>query len=365
MSKPTVPTTEAIEEEIKQRLETDDKMKAWFQQFEKYSCQRFISIYSLKKHRALQYPDDYADEFKPKNKVFNELAREALGHIQQKKLFNLQCQWRAGQIELPIVEYTYDFQIYGRDAIMDCPFLPPVEMDEVELFIQFLKSPESNHHFEFECEEWQDYHTFKEEYASDYSSQTPDWYEFYDGKRGTGYLLTLPDLKGEKEDYYRAVVRGDQNPGESEYEPDLDPDVDKPHADETKHEIEYAKRFEDPETAEIIISHIKGMDLQERHQQLDEYYEYLKDIPHKLPFVQHDDWRESLRLTALQYKKEHIADALPRVWRRYIREVGEDREAYMHRRLAQADKDLDKLDSFKIRSVYDFVKKAKKMLGEE
>lgn len=364
MSLPIEQTRESIEEDIKQRMESDEKLKAWFHQFNKDTWASFIGMYAITKYAALQCPNRYANEFKPTNKVFNEHARTALEHIQQKKLFNLQCEWRAGKLELPIVQFTYDFQIYGRDAIMDCPFLPPVEMEEVELFIQFLKSSESNAYLEYECEDWQAYHTFKTEHQSEESCETPDWYEFYDSMRGTGYLLDLPDLKGEQEDRYRAAIKEHERPDEPPYVPD--PEYDKPYADEMEFGIDFAKRFEDPETAEIIVSYIKGMDLHERHGLLEDHFDYLKKIPETFPFVQHQDWREALRLTALQYQKDRIADALPRVWRQYIRGVGDDREAYINRRIALAEKDLSKLDSYKLRYIYvRLYQKGQKLLGEE
>lgn len=363
MAEPTIPTKEDIQQSIEQRLESDDKLKAWFQQFNKHFWKSFINGYAFMKSLALQYPNSYTKDFRPKNKVFNEHARNALEHIQQKKLFNLQCQWRAGGLELPFILVSYDFQVFGR-SIMECPFLPPVEMDEVELFIQFLKSPNSTDYLEFECMDWQDYHTFKEEQETGEFGETPDWYEFYDAMRGTGYLMNLPDNKGPKEEYYRDVTREHDHPDRTPYVPD--PEFEKPSPNSAEFEIDFAKQFEEPDTAQIIISHIKAVEHRDSLGNLDEHFRYLKLIPETFPFVHHHDWREALRLTAIQYQLDRIADALPRVWRQYIREVGDDREAYINRRIAKADKDLlTKLDGYNLRHLYvDKILKGRKLLGE-
>ncbi|MBI1225172.1 MAG: hypothetical protein GC192_08015 [Bacteroidetes bacterium] len=364
MSKPSVPTKEAIQETIEQRLETDDNLKSWFQHYNKHAWKNFIQHYAHRKSLALQHPDLHIDDFKPKNKAFNDLALRALEQIQQKKLFNLQCQWRAGSIDLPFVQVTYDFDIFGRN-IMQCPFLPPVELDEVELFMQFLQSPDGYEWEATEWTDWQDYETFKREQETGQFRDTPDWYEFYDGRCGTGYLLNLPDNKGPKEEYYRKVFRDHKYPQMAK--PRLpDDEFYKPYPHGAKIEIDFAKQFEDPDTAEIIISHIKYWDHHYSHETLDEHYEYLKKIPETFPMVPHHDWREALRLTVVQYKNERVVDALPRIWRKYIRDVGDDREAYINRRIASTSKDiLKELDSDDLRHFYfDNILEARKLLGE-
>src|SRR5207249_142334 len=52
---------------------------------------------------------------------------------------------------------------------------------------------------------WQDYEELTKRNAEGDMEFMPDWYEFYDGRMGTGALLTLPDIRGKKEAYYKNI----------------------------------------------------------------------------------------------------------------------------------------------------------------
>lgn len=353
MAKPTpspkIPDQSTIEAQLRQQLETDPKVKAWFEKYRKHSWDYFIKQYAHSKHSALLYPDLYIDDFKPAHKEFNFEARLALEAIQEKKLFNLQCEWRAGSIQLPFVQITYDFELIGRKLLMDCPFLPPVTLDEVELFIQYLQSNDSEDLDLHDMYFWQKYEDIKIEFETDEFGVTPSWYEFYDGMRGTGYLIRLPNTRGEKEKAYSQLGWEHANPNPAPYVPN--PEMEKPSADHHEAEIDFALCFETPELAETIISHVKTQRHRNDHEELDGWYKYLKSIPETIPFVPHHDWRESLRLTIKSYRNQKIAEALPRVWRQYIRPFGNDPEAYVQKRIAEADFDLSKLDDFGLRKM--------------
>ncbi len=45
-----------------------------------------------------------------------------LQYIQQKKLFDAQCLWRAEQLDIPDIQICYDFMIWEKD-ILNCPFI--------------------------------------------------------------------------------------------------------------------------------------------------------------------------------------------------------------------------------------------------
>ncbi|MCC6727684.1 MAG: hypothetical protein IT258_24470 [Saprospiraceae bacterium] len=357
-----LPDQATIEAQLRQQLENNPKVKSWFEKYRNYSWDSFIKQYAYSKHSALLYPDLYIDDFKPANKEFNALARQALEAIQQKKLFNLQCEWRAGSIELPFVKITYDFELIGRKLLMECPFLPPVTFDEVELFIQYLHSSHSEDLDMYDMYYWQNYDDIKNEYETDEFGITPSWYEFYDGMRGTGYLIKLPNTRGEKESEYAKIGWKDANPNPTPYIPN--PEMDKPYPDHEA-EIDFALCFETPELAEAIISHVKKRRQRSNHEELDGLYDYLKSIPETISFVPHHDWRESLRLTIKSYRNAKIAEALPRIWRQYIRPFGNDPEAYVRKRIAEADFDLSKQDDYGLRArLVEEVLKGRELSGE-
>ncbi|MBI1225173.1 MAG: hypothetical protein GC192_08020 [Bacteroidetes bacterium] len=340
MSEQEAPSSEAIVEEIKRQLEADPALKTWLNKFNKFHQDYFIQHYAEAKRRALMFPDMYVDEFRPMNKEFNELARKSLETIQQMKLFNIQCEWRTGKLKLPFVTLCCDFVVFGR-RIMECPFVPPVSWEEVEHYCRFLESPESDDIEFYKYAEWQNYDAIKEEAASETPPTYPyikAWFRFYQAHHGTEYLLNLPNVKGEKEDYYTKIGYEDVS---SKRPPHVhNPEFDKPSPNHYEDAMDFARCYETPEQAEIIINHIKWEKHFGDHEQYDSLYEYLKLVTETIPFVEHEDWKEALRLTVVRFKKRKIIEALPRVWRQYHKSIGDDPEAYLQRRMAEADKDI-------------------------
>lgn len=363
MQEQEAPSTEFLKGQIKQQLETDPELKRWFEKFNKFSWDYFMDHYAGTKHRAFRFPELYLDEFKPMNKEFNELARQSLEYIQQVKLFHLQCQWRAGKIELPFVQICYDFELFG-DHIMECPFLPPISLEEVELYCRFLETSDSDEFETYNYKEWQNYKAMKKEVGSDETGATPAWYEYYDTFNGTGFMVTLPDMVGEKEKQYTSISYKEAQRHRPPYVPN--PEFQKPSPNYESDLIDFARRFEEPKMSEIIISHIKTENHHNDFEFIDRNYEYLKKITEPIVFEPSHDWKESLLMTVIRYKKRKIIEALPRVWRQYHKDVGNDHEAYLHRRIANADKDLIKiLDSDGVRAAHaKWILEGRKLLGE-
>ncbi len=364
MSASRIPTQEEIADQIHQQLETDERMKKWFSQYRNWEVDGFIKDWARYRHSVLAHPNNNLHNHEPDNKEFNQLARKALEYIQQKKLFNLQCEWRAGKLELPLIKIAYDFEIFGRGHVMECPFLPPVTMQEVELYCQFLNSPDADDLEEDdEIFNWQEYDEFMQESEEDDFPYLPAWYEFYDEKVGTGYLMQLPDVKGEREEHYRDAFRKHNNPNQPEYV--RDPELDKPSLYDLKPKLEFAKMFEPDETLTAVISYVKLLYSLDDEYGVDADFEYLKDISEPISFVPHADWKESLRLTVARYRNRKIAAALPRIWRQYHKDIGDDHEAYVMRQLAKANPDLEKLDSFNMRAhLMESVLSGRELLGE-
>ena len=85
----------------------------------------FKKLYADKKAYALLYGDLYE---RIENKMalkYKEMAEEHIWRIQQRKLFDLQCRWRAEEIKLDGVELTVDFRIWEK-KIDECPFITPI-----------------------------------------------------------------------------------------------------------------------------------------------------------------------------------------------------------------------------------------------
>lgn len=370
------PSDKSIVEEINQQLETDQELKHWFEKFNKSSWKYFIGHYASTKRRALMFPTLYVNDFKPMNKEFNEYAKKALEYIQQVKLFLMQCEWRAGKLKIPFVQISTDFEIFGRH-IMECPFLPPVSQEEMELYCRFLEQPEGDQFDNYEhVREWQDYNAMKHEKDGETMFGLSAWHEFYMAHYGVGFLLDLPNVRGEKEEYYCEVgfkekkKKEEKEKGEKKGQITEPPfphaEFEKPTPNYEEDLMDFARRYEEPDDVENVIDQIRAENHHGDFEYHDRLYDYLKLIPEPISFVPHHDWKESLELTVIRYKKGKIIEALPRVWRQYNKDIGDDPEAYLHRRMAAADKDLVlNLDTRGWRAAHaNWILEGRRVLGE-
>ncbi|WP_046247466.1 hypothetical protein [Hymenobacter terrenus] len=89
--------------------------------------------------------------------ALREAAAQDLWEIQQKKLFDLQCRWRAEHLSLPGVRHTQDFRQWEQ-YLEYCPWLPPITADEVALYEAYLRS---DHYVPSRNWSWQDYDSFR------------------------------------------------------------------------------------------------------------------------------------------------------------------------------------------------------------
>ena len=134
---------------------------------------------------------------------FSNAAFECLKQIQQKKLFDLQCQWRAELITLEGVETTDDFGIIAED-ILNCKLIPPVSETELDMFINFLNNEEFHGLRSMPDSMWQFYIAFKKDFEGEpfMFIGMPEWYSYHNLCTGNTKYLILPDIRGEKEYHY-------------------------------------------------------------------------------------------------------------------------------------------------------------------
>ena len=198
-------------ETLLEELKNNPKCIAYLSKFTEESANSFLEHYISEKMRFLSQGKFIRDRLHSSEAYFREKAKEFYWQIAQKKLFNLQCQWRARQINLP-VEAAVEFNYWERN-IEACPFNDPVTEDDVEVMLKFLNRPYKD---VVECwlDEWQDYDGFKE--GGYFGNEYPDWYEFYDNHMGTQFLFTLPNIRGAEEERFlnawRAVNHKDYEP---------------------------------------------------------------------------------------------------------------------------------------------------------
>lgn len=121
--------------------------------------------------------------------------------ILQKKLFNLQCLWRAGRIHIPQIYCTMHFQ-YWQEHILRCPFIEPPTDNDVEILKRFLAQNEVFLTDSIIDHRWQLNlgHNFRDSEGE--IEGYPEFYAFYDREAGTEYLTKYEDVVGKAERRY-------------------------------------------------------------------------------------------------------------------------------------------------------------------
>ena len=118
--------------DIVNELNNNPEIQQLKEKYSHSSVDSFVRFYATDKVRILEW-GQFNDQWDEDNNIqWVELANEGLSQIQQKKLFDLQCLWRAGNIDLEGVLISNDFSRWERD-VMNCPFIPPITPQEVDL----------------------------------------------------------------------------------------------------------------------------------------------------------------------------------------------------------------------------------------
>ncbi|WP_210516818.1 hypothetical protein [Hymenobacter terricola] len=317
----------AVEQYIEE-LRTDARYRPWFEQFHPDSVPSFIQHYALAKHRALDHGENVARWMQERITEYTDAAYVRLWDIQHKKLFDLQCQWRAGQLTLPKIDVSEQFEEWSA-RIHRCPFLEPISAEDFDLYCQFVATTpdfvadvEGN-----EYTEWQDYDEFKEEYCGDaHDLSIPEWYHYYNAHRGTAVLLGLPNLRGAKEMYYRKVLHEAERPAreqaraEREAEQAANPPDARPrlnYADQDAHSLAFARRFEPGKLSRLLETYQEadkpreGRSLKRALETLENAHDDVIEIEH------HADWRHAVIRAAAHYRRQRLLEALPVVFEEY------------------------------------------------
>ena len=251
---------------------------------------------------------------------FREAAAKRLWHIQQKKLFDLQCQWRAGQLELPGVRTSWDFQTWEH-YLDHCPFLPPLTADEVAVYEAYLRSDRFDYDEGSTC--WQQYHDFKladdPDRHHEAQASLPAWYEYHNAVTGAGALLSLPDVRGDREERYLQLYREERDATRAATQSAADQLPWPPECYGMGAIGPFLDRFESP--ADLPRLHRwrdairqekarKSVELE----QTEYWYHCILAAGGTWPIKAHTDWRVALREAGIDYWRTQVADALHEAW---------------------------------------------------
>ena len=286
-------------------------------------------------------------------------AEQFLKHIQYKKLLNLECLWRAGQKKLKGIDTSYDFRLWYYD-IFNCPFLQPINQEEVDLMMRFLdETPVELQNSEngIDDYDWGNYVYLKMTYADVHGLELeefyqtyalammwdngiPPWYDFYDTYMGTEKILMLEDVKFPKELYYIRLYAQHQRekkdkiakaegktPEAPQNRPErlvyigLDDEYSSELAtDDLVAEFETLENKKLWECYKLVEKYGVGYDegLQEEVQ---EVFDIMKSLDEKISLEEHEDWRQGLIISYRKYKFRKTAETIPAAYADYLMRI--------------------------------------------
>jgi len=293
---------------------------------EKYrpsSVDTFIKDYATVKLNILEWGPSKEEWNESHETQWADNAFEGLNQIQQKKLFDLQCLWRAGKIDLDEVLISEDFTTWEQD-VMNCPFIPPITEQEIDLYILYLQSNNYEEDSGMSLERWQDYEEIKEAYNSDDANRNfPEWYDFYNSRMGTGVYMLFPDVRGRLETFYRqlshefdSVVQLAEKEKTSKPAPAVQ-SLPLLFSSDKENLRWFVYTFEDKETQEFA-------ELYQAFRNTDDFdfdwtfdKDLLQSVIEPIPVLPWYNWREALHRSAEMYRRTKTIQAMPLVYESY------------------------------------------------
>ena len=336
---------EKIYKQTLKKFATVESIKDYLNQFQ--NTEFSVQFYAWQKARWLVDQDhtEWSLDYSSSQALLN--AQKCLGNIQQKKLFDKQCQWRAETFHHPSIEMTSDF-LYWEYNILNCPFINPITQEDVALYIEFLEQY-LGEDLTF-LGHWQDYNSYNSSIATvaklvgkqteveenndddddgdneeDEGSLMPPWYQFVNERTGDGHYLLLKDKRQEKEWKYSRIGHAEQRRiYAEELKTSPPPDTRPPlYVNEKKQMEDFINEVE--ETPEEVLKAYKvyqqmydNPEINNMEQVKFAWYD-LNDCYEKFPMAAGiTDWKEALIATAQQWKNTKIIRNIPFFYDDYL-----------------------------------------------
>lgn len=195
----TEESIKAKQAEFKEELLNNEALWKHYSEYSEASIENLIEVYALYKARLTihgnytRYHHEYVLE------EWTDRCWFALGEIQSKKLFDLQCRWRAGEIDdLPGIKWTHDFGGLGI-PVLDYEAIPPVTEADIDHYISYLKTPAGQIQIYYGLNSHQNYDQIRRAHVNG-NGYMPEYYNYHYQTYGNTHLLTLPDIREEEED---------------------------------------------------------------------------------------------------------------------------------------------------------------------
>ncbi len=310
-------------DEIMEKIQHEQPFAEELKKYSASGKQQFYEHLAKEKQYAVQWGNMYYGIKQAAESWWLDEAFERLKEIQQKKLFDIQCLWHAEQYTLPQIQLSVHFYKYGKN-IFNCPFIEPVTAAEVDLYIAYVNS--KNFQFDFNFNNWQNFEEIRSAFNgdNDEDGKVPEWYRFYNSHTGKNSYMSLPDIRGEKERFYKQLAEEHDKsnipePLEST-SPELSSEPEKPFLSAFDPGVidYFVANFEDKETQNTYKKYkLMSRAVDQREYDYRAMVQTLASHGEIWPIDDHNNWRLAFNNCYNNYRKYKIAEALPLAYEQY------------------------------------------------
>lgn len=152
------------------------------------------------------------------------------------------------------------------------------------------------------------------------SGNFPEWYEFYNIRRGTDTLMLLPDIRGQQEEFYMELYRMEQREINRKTNAEKEQHIDKRPwiATYKKGDVAaFVSRFENNESRRLYNGYNYFLNRINSKDDLAWELELLSEAEEPVPMQAHSDWKTAIKYAARIYERKKVAEALPQAWEQY------------------------------------------------
>ena len=294
--------------------------------------EKFAAEYAQQKVNLVRYYKYYVrlmNEEEIEETEYQKSAHDALEALLQKKLFNLEQQWRANRLKLDELKISEEFNRWSRD-IFSCPFIPPVIDYELDLLKRFLRESTDRYENIADVSRQYSYQEVREKDENGDYPNMPEWFKFYDTYMGTGNLLLLPDIRGPQEERYIDRFREEKSKGKPPVPAPTPVEPDKrPFIFNMGHEYAACARLVETDTCIRYLFEAYDRNKYREanrpdHFELDYALDKLQKADRPIRFDSKLIWHEAIFTAVYRYENERTAEHLDHVFAEYqmIHELG-------------------------------------------
>ena len=305
-----------------QAMSTNPRANDFFTRFEanKEGISTFLNYYADHKKKVAERGNKLSPEIQYWKDQAKEMAWLAYKIICRRKIFIAQCLWRAYELKIPEVGISYEFWVWGENPL-HCSFIEPATSQELELMKSFLlrkdfRKWDLNQHNH--GQQYDEYVETEEERKQGEPGEYPLWYTYCDEHLDEPDWRALPNLKGEKEQFYMEAVPQSTPAHQGVTQPPTEEKQSMSWYDQEQYAIKLAEEMGDQKTAQYMKDRIytrkgqTGPDVDAPQRYLEVHQEEMIAIPADA------HWATGLNRSAEMHQARKAAEMLDEVHEEYI-----------------------------------------------